>query len=79
MTTATNHDGTAGAEPQQSRLSGAVKVVGALTAMLSAGGALVLAVTGHTEAIPAVAALGAAGFVGGAAPVTINIIKSTRH
>ncbi|WP_329167523.1 hypothetical protein OHB49_45640 (plasmid) [Streptomyces sp. NBC_01717] len=73
MTTATNNDGTAG--PQQSNLSKAVQAVGALTTMLSAGGALVLALTGHTEAIPAVAAIGAAGLIGGATSVTINIIS----
>ncbi|MCX4799936.1 hypothetical protein OG497_39530 [Streptomyces sp. NBC_01242] len=75
MTTATNHDGTG---TQQSTFSKIVQAVGALTTMLAAGGALALAVTGHTEAIPAVAVLGAAGVVGGATPVTINIIRSRR-
>ncbi|MFJ8846051.1 hypothetical protein ACIRFF_24485 [Streptomyces cyaneofuscatus] len=76
MTTVTNNDGTAA---PQGKLSRAIQAAGALTALLAAAGILVLAITGQTEHIPVVAGLGGLGLIGGAAPVTINIIKNARH
>ncbi|MEU1216631.1 hypothetical protein ABZ424_30370 [Streptomyces sp. NPDC005790] len=76
MTTATNHDGNSNSARQPSR---AIQFAGALTTTLAAGGILVLSLTGHSDVIPAVAALGGVGLIGGAAPVTINIIKNVKQ
>ncbi|MFE1522243.1 hypothetical protein ACFW9I_36660 [[Kitasatospora] papulosa] len=56
-----------------------VNKASALTTMLAAGGILVLALTGHTDVIPAVAGLGGIGLIGGAAPVTVNIIRNVKQ
>ncbi|MFJ6461444.1 hypothetical protein ACIQM0_10370 [Streptomyces sp. NPDC091387] len=72
----TNEDGTAAAP--QSRLSRVIQAAGSLTALLAAASAVVLAVTGRSEHIPAAAGLGGIGLIGGAAPATINVIKNAR-
>ncbi|GGZ20077.1 hypothetical protein [Streptomyces nitrosporeus] len=70
MTTETSGNG---ALTPRSKLSRAIQAAGILTALLATAGILVLAVTGQSENIPAVAGLGLAG---GATPITVNVIRN---
>ncbi|MFJ3966082.1 hypothetical protein [Streptomyces sp. NPDC090036] len=73
MTTVTDSDGTTGSE---GRLAKAGQWLSGISALLSAAAVLMLIITGHTEHISPVAALGAAALVGGTViTVRVNVVR----